>query len=86
MGLFTLCENVVQKTLIWIFEDVILNHEKNWFLNFCLSEFCFQFELSINVDFQMHQTHLKSFVFEIFIIGGYTSTFYLFDGKVLFNF
>ena len=30
----------------------------------------------------MHKTHLKSFVFEILFIGDYSSTFYLFYGKV----
>ena len=30
----------------------------------------------------MHKTHLNSFVFEILFIGGYSSTFYLFDGNV----
>ena len=29
---------------------------------FCLSEFYFQLEFSFNFDFQMHKTHLKSFV------------------------
>ena len=47
-----------------------------------LSEFCFQFEFFFNFDFQMHTTHLKSFVFEILFIGDYSSTFYLFDGIV----
>ena len=32
------------------------------FFNFCLSEFCFQFEFLFNFDFQMHKTYLKSFV------------------------
>ena len=36
-------------------------------LNFCLSEFCFQFEFFFNFDFQMHKTHPKSFVFEVFL-------------------
>ena len=36
----------------------------------------------VNFDFQMHKTHFKSFVFEILFIGDYSSTFYLFDGKV----
>ena len=40
----------------------------NWFSNFRLSEFCFQFEFFVDFDFQMHRTHLKSFVFEIFSI------------------
>ena len=51
-------------------------------LNFCLSEFCLQFEFFLNFDFQMHKTHLKSFLFEILFTGDYSSTFYLFDGKV----
>ena len=34
--------------------------------NFCLGKFCFQFEFFFNFDFQMHKTHLKSFVFKIF--------------------
>ena len=50
--------------------------------NFCFSEFYFQFEFFLNFDFQMHKTHLKGFVFEILFIGGYSSTFHLFDGKV----
>ena len=29
------------------------------------SEFCFEFEFFFNFDFQMHKTHLISFVFEI---------------------
>ena len=37
---------------------------------FCLSEFCFLFEFLFNFDFQMHKTHLKSFVFEILFIEG----------------
>ena len=49
---------------------------------FFLSEFCFQLEIFINFDFQMHKTHLKSFVFEILFIGDCSSTFYLFDGEV----
>ena len=52
------------------------------FLNFCLSEFCFQFDFFFNFDFQMHKTHLKSFVFEILFMGDYNSTFYLFDGEI----
>ena len=31
----------------------------------------------------MHKTHPKSFVFETLFIGDNSSTFYLFDGKVL---
>ena len=34
-------------------------------LNFCLSDFYFQFEFFCNFDFQMHKTHVKGFVFEI---------------------
>ena len=44
-------------------------------LNFCLSEFCFQFGFFVNFDIQMHKTHLKSFVFEILFIGDYSSAF-----------
>ena len=49
---------------------------------FLSGEFCFQFESFFHFDFQMHKTHLKSFVFEIFFIGDYSSTFYLFEVKV----
>ena len=44
-------------------------------------EFFFRFEFFFNFDFQMHKTHLKSFVLEILFIGDYSSTFYLFDAK-----
>ena len=54
----------------------------NLIFKFCLSEFCSQFEFFFNFDFQMRKTHLKSFVFEILFIGNYSSTFYLFDGKI----
>ena len=30
----------------------------------------------------MHKTYLKSFVFEILVIGDHTSNFYFLDGKV----
>ena len=43
--------------------------------------FGFSLNFFFNFDFQMHKTHLKSFVFEILFIGDYSSTFYLFDGK-----
>ena len=49
---------------------------------FLSGELCFQFEFFINFDFQIHKTHLKSFAFEILFFGDYSSTFYLFDGKV----
>ena len=51
-------------------------------LNFCLSKFCFQFEVFLKLDFQMHKTHLKSFVFNILFIGDYNLALYLFDGNV----
>ena len=35
---------------------------------FCIGEFCFQFEFFINFDLQMHKTHLKSFVFEFYLL------------------
>ena len=44
-------------------------------LTFCLSEFCFQFEMFFIFDLQMHKTNLKSSVFEILFIGDYSSTF-----------
>ena len=40
------------------------------------------FEFFFNFDFQMDETHLKSFVFEILFIGDNSLTFYFFDGKV----
>ena len=49
---------------------------------FCFVEFCFQFEFCFKFDFQMHKTHLKSFVFEFLFIGNYSSTFCLSDDKV----
>ena len=53
------------------------------FLNFGLSEFCFQLEFFFNFDFQMEKNPSKKLLFfEILFIGGYSSTFYLFDGKV----
>ena len=52
------------------------------FSNFCLSEFCIKFEFFFNFDFQMHKTHLKSFVLEILFIRDYSSSFYLFNGNV----
>ena len=39
------------------------------FLNFCRSEFYFQFEFFFKSDFQMHEIHLKSFYFAILFIG-----------------
>ena len=52
------------------------------FLDFFLSEFCFQFEFFFNFDFQMLKTHLKSFVFEILLLRSKSLTFYLFDGSL----
>ena len=49
---------------------------------FLSGELCFQFEFFINFDVKMYKTHLKSFVLEIFFIVDYSSTPYLFDGKV----
>ena len=47
-----------------------------------LCEFCFKFEFFSKFDFQMHKTHLKSFVLGILFIGDHSLTSYLFDGKV----
>ena len=44
--------------------------------------FVFSLNFSLNFDFQMNKTHLIDFVFEILFIGDYSSTVYLFDGKV----
>ena len=41
-------------------------------LKFCLGEFYFQFEFLFNFDFQMHKTHLKSFVLENVFIRDYS--------------
>ena len=38
----------------------------------------FDFSLNFCV-FQMHETQLKSFVFEMLFIGDYSSSFYLFN-------
>ena len=51
-------------------------------LDFCLTEFCFQFEFFFYFDIQIHKTHLKNFVSENLLIGDYISTFHLFDNKV----
>ena len=51
-------------------------------LKFSLNEFYFQPEFFLRFAFQMHKAHLKSFVFEILFTRDYSSTFYLFDGKV----
>ena len=36
----------------------------------------------VDFDFQIHKIHLKSFVFEILLIGDNSSTFDLLDGKI----
>ena len=49
---------------------------------FFLRDLFFQFEFFFHFDLQMHKTHLKSFVLEILCNEGYSSMFYLLDGKV----
>ena len=49
-------------------------------LNFCFSEFHFQFEFFFNIDFQMHKTHLESFVFNILFIGDNNLTLFHLGG------
>ena len=54
---------------------------KNRCLDFCLSEFYFQFEFFYYFIFQVRETHLKSFVCEILFIADHSLTFYFFDKK-----
>ena len=37
-------------------EKILHNLYRTDFLNFCLGEFCFQFEFYFSFDFQMHNT------------------------------
>ena len=53
-------------------EKILQNLYRIDFLNFCPGEFCFQFEFFFYFDFPMHETHLKSFVFKILLIGDYS--------------
>ena len=67
---------------VWKLKRFCISCIELFFLIILSQRLCFQFEFFYNFDFQMHKTHLKSFVFEILFIGDNSSTFYLFDGKV----
>ena len=54
---------------VWKLKRFCITCIELMFLDFCLRDFCFQFEFFFNFDFHMHETHLKRFVFEILFIG-----------------
>ena len=57
----------------WELKRLCISLYRTDFYIFFLSEFYFQYEFLFNFDFQMHKTHLKSFVIEILFFGDYSS-------------